>query len=106
MVAKWAHNDRIWSSRPPTGIFGHAEANDDGFDLPIGFELVSTQIDSVFENNVGNLHLKISNVDNKLEIIRSLKINEKIIEPKDYNDFKLLYLNWIKDNWKELIIKK
>jgi len=75
-------------------------------DLPDGFELVSSEIDSTIENKVGSLHLKISKVDNKLEIVRSLKINDEIIEPKDYNDFKLLYLNWIKGSWKEIIVKK
>lgn len=71
--------------------------------LPAGFQLLSGKADINIKNNAGALILKIQQIGNTLTVKKEIRINNKIIETKDYNDFKSLMNVWNNRKYRELV---
>lgn len=58
------------------------------------------------KNDVGEVFIEISKIENIVKIIKSIKINKKIIPLKKYNEFYDLMKVWNNKKYKTLIIRK
>ncbi|MBP7497578.1 MAG: DUF3858 domain-containing protein, partial [Bacteroidales bacterium] len=74
------------------------------FQLPKELKPAMTVTDINISNSVGSVIIKISSNNDKIIVSKSIKINNTLIDPANYNDFRLLVNSWLNKNYKELIL--
>ena len=58
-----------------------------------------------FKNNTGSFFFEVKTKGEKMTIIKSLKLNKRIIEPSEYTEFKTLMDHWNADRYREVVFK-
>jgi len=74
------------------------------FKLPKELKPAMTPTGINISNSVGSVIIKISSNNDKIIVSKSIKINNTLIDPANYNDFRLLVNSWLNKNYKELIL--
>lgn len=58
------------------------------------------------KNNAGYLLIKIEKSANDILVKREIKLDKKIIEPDNYEDFREIMNTWNNSNYKKIILKE
>jgi hypothetical protein len=72
--------------------------------MPEGFKLATGNFNQNIKNNAGFVKISIEQKGNSLIVKKEIRINNKVIEVKDYVDFRKLVNTWRNKQYRELII--
>lgn len=73
--------------------------------IPEGWEFVGTTEPTAINNNQGKLNRSLSLNGNKLEVVRSIELNQIQFNSGEYNDLRTLISEWNSDKNKQLVFK-
>lgn len=75
--------------------------------LPEGMTLVTPKTELVLNpDNVGQMSILISQQGNEVLVTRSLKLNDLVIQPENYDLFRNLMNIWNEKKYREIVLKK
>jgi hypothetical protein len=74
--------------------------------LPSNLELISKETSVEMKKDFGELKITIRKNGDKIEILKSVRITQTLIEPAQYEDFRNFINTWNSRKYSEIILKK
>ena len=73
--------------------------------LPDNVKLCTPTIEKKIENQVGKIIISLQKDGNSIHVLRTLKINKRLIVPEEYENFKRLVNEWLDPHFKTLLLQ-
>ena len=74
--------------------------------LPVGMHTVGFDRDVTLDNNLGRVSIRYNTQGSVVSVMRSLNINQVVIQPADYPQLKALLDPWLNPEYKTIILEK
>jgi len=75
-------------------------------EVPAGYEFVNRKVKESLKNKAGSVSITMSPKGNKVEVVRQLNLDNKVIQTAQYAEFKDLVNAWLDKNNRKVVFKR
>jgi len=86
--------------------FSIDESYEYSIEIPDGFEFVNRKMKETFKNKAGSVTITMAPKGNEISVSRQLKLDPKLVQVSEYNDFRELVNTWLDKNMRKVVFKR
>jgi len=86
--------------------FSIEEEYDYSIEIPKGYAFVNLKVKESWKNKAGSVSISVSPKGNQIQVTRTLKLDNKLIQTAEYADFRELVNVWLDENLSKVVFKK